>query len=365
MDKNILFGYLGKSYRGGDVYQVENFKHFEKNLIQCGFLTMHKELFYQDEVLNNGGQIHYISNLRHFIKRYKQIKKLRKIYDVVYLHKANAVFPELLLYKIAGYRIVLHSHSTTIDKKLFFKTVYILLNYFSRPFIGLLSKNYFACSEDAGKWFFGKRRFKKGQVSVLNNGIECETFKFDERVRNKIRSEYCIKNEIIIGQVGALSIVKNHKFTLDILRCLTEKNSDYKLWVVGDGPLADEVKEQAHIYGLSDKIVFFGGRKDVSVLMQAMDIFILPSLREGLPFTGIEAQTAGLLCVVSDTVSTELDLSGNVKFLSLEKGPSFWAEEILIIKTKDRSKGFQKVSEAGFDIKDTAKKLQNALLNLK
>ena len=206
-----------------------------------------------------------------------------------------------------------------------------------------------ACSKEAGEWLFGNKK----KVNVIPNGIELEKYVYDENIRNRVRKEFSIlKEEILIGNVGRLEEQKNQLF---LIKALKKLDSKYKLIIIGEGKLRENLVREIKADALSDRVILTGARKDVEDLLQAMDIFAMPSLHEGLPIAGIEAQASGLPVIISDRVSKEVKLTPNVYFekLQLEN----WINCIKKIN-KDRFRNASSyIKEEGYDIESTVNEI--------
>lgn len=215
----------------------------------------------------------------------------------------------------------------------------------------------FACSQDAGKWLFPHKEF-----TVLNNAVDTEKFQYDPAVRAEVRKELGLHDCFIVGIVGSLSEVKNPFGTMEIFKAVRSKMPDAKLLWVGGGGLEQAIKDKLKAEELTDAVIMTGVRSDVDRLMQAMDVFILPSISEGLPVVLVEAQAAGLHCFCSEAVTKEADITGLCRFLPLGQ-PDLWAEQILSADLT-RQDTCEAIREAGYDIHTTAQWLQDFYLNL-
>lgn len=219
------------------------------------------------------------------------------------------------------------------------------------------------CSELAGRWLFGKKTYNAGKVVLLNNAIELEKFSYNEKIRNKKRKELKIKkNQIVIGHIGRFVTQKNHTFLIDIFNEIYKENNNTVLLLVGQGPLVEEIKEKVNQLRLTDHVQFLGQRNDANELYQAFDIFILPSLYEGLPVVGVEAQSAGLLCIFSSDMTKETKVLRSTRFISLSS-PEEWSNIILeTYKNHQRKDTKKEITRNGFDIEKEAKKLERIYL---
>lgn len=193
---------------------------------------------------------------------------------------------------------------------------------------------------------------------MLNNAIDLERFKFDKEARNAIRREFNIEDKLIIGHVGRLNYVKNHKFLIDVFYEIQKLNKDSVLLIVGDGEEREAIEQKAKKLGIENKVIFTGTRTDTESLMSAMDIMVFPSLHEGLPVVLIEAQATKLPCLIADTVSRYSKQNDNIEFMSLKQTPEEWAKKAVELAECDREKASTAELEKNYDIKKIAKKLE-------
>ena len=235
-----------------------------------------------------------------------------------------------------------------------------------RPFSKVYVTDYMCCSELAGRWLFGDKAYDSGKVYLLNNAIDLDKFKYNKSLRKEKRKELGISDDtLVIGHIGRFVAQKNHTFLIDIFNELHKKNPSSLLLLVGQGPLMEEIKNKVKELKLNDSVRFLGQRNDVNELYQAFDVFCLPSLYEGLPVVGVEAQASGLLCILSNAMTKETKVLDITKFMSLNNTPREWADSILDdvkrYKIIDSSK---EMRSKNFYIKEEAKKLEKYYLNL-
>lgn len=212
----------------------------------------------------------------------------------------------------------------------------------------------FACSQLAGQDVFGETAMNAGQVKVIYNAIDVGRFTYDEKVRREARAQLGLSGEFVLGHVGRFDYQKNHPYLLEIFTAVREKRKDALLFLLGDGGDRPAMEERCRQLGIGDSVRFMGNRKDAERFYQAMDFFLLPSFFEGLPGVLVEAQAAGLRCMVSDTVTREAKATDLVTYMSIEESPARWAEEILKQADYDRRDTAQELREAGFDVRTQA-----------
>lgn len=334
------------------------FRNIDREKVQFDFLV-HRSFraSYDDEIETLGGRIYRLPKLNPFSLRYRQALdrffREHPEYRIVHCHQDCLSAIPLAAAQRAGIPVrIAHSHTSSQDNNLKY-----LVKRFYMTKIPTVSTHFFACSKKAGKWMFPGQ-----QVTVINNGIETERFAFSSETRREVRKALGICDELVLGHVGSFVPTKNHSFLLDVFKKVQEKRPDAKLVFVGNGPREMEVRQKTYALGLKDSVHFLGLRTDVNRLYQAMDVFVMPSVYEGLGIAAVEAQASGLRCVLSDTIPSECQLTGNVKFMSLSNDPEAWAEEVLRKSDRSRMGCADIVLEAGYDIKNTAIWLQNFYL---
>ena len=247
-----------------------------------------------------------------------------------------------------------HNHSTAgkgETKKNIFK-------YLLRPFSKCFATHYAACSRYAGEWLFGKKMVESGRVSIFNNAIDIDRFRFNPDVRSRVRIELGLKDCFVIGHVGRFCYQKNQERLIEIFQEIYNADKNARLLLIGIGETHEGVYQMVCKRGLKDVVMFLGARNDVNRLYQAMDVFVLPSRYEGLPVVGIEAQAAGLPCVLSRQMTEETVILPETVILDLAESTKTWADTVLKMKTLCRRDTSSDVREHGFDIALEAKKLE-------
>ena len=345
-----------KMDRGGlETMLMNYYRNIDRDKVQFDFLTHRAEHGqYDDEIEALGGKIYHVPHLNPLNPAYyRALNDFFREHPYKIVHSnldCTSSFP-LRAAKKAGvpYRIA-HIHSTSQDKDFKYPVKMI-----SKRLIPRYATDFFACGEAAGKWAFPGQKY-----TVMRNAIEVEKYLPDLEKRNKIRKEFGLKNELVVGHVGRFVPTKNHTFLLKLLVELKKEEADAKLLLVGDGELKKKIEEKAEQLGIKESVVFTGVRSDVNDLMQAMDVFVLPSLYEGFPLTMVEAQTSGLPCVISDKVPMECAVTnGLVSSAKLSDGVDVWVSEILKTKAIERKSRLDEIVESGFDIKQAAKWLED------
>lgn len=358
---------IGKWLGGGVESVVMNYyRNIDRSEIQFDFICDEDSTnIPYDEIESLGGKVILIPPYQKVIKYHKELKRVLKEgnYKIVHSHINTLSVFSLFAAKCAGVPVrIAHSHSTT-NKKEKNKN---LMKQLLRPFSKVFATDYMCCSELAGRWLFGDKEYDKGNVYLLNNAIDLDKFKYDEVVRREKRKELNIDDDtLVIGHVGRFVEQKNHRFLIDIFNEVHKQNEKSILLLVGQGPLMEKIKEKVKSLGIEDSVKFLGQRNDISELYQAFDVFCLPSLYEGLPVVGVEAQATGLLCLFSDDMTKETKVLESTSFLSLEQSAKEWAEILLkSIENFERKDTTIEFFNNGFDIKMEVKKLIKIYLKL-
>lgn len=342
---------------GGGVEQVilNYYRHIDKSKVQFDFVV-HKGALqtYIDNVEALGGKVYQITPYKknHFKTIAEMYKIMKGRYSIVHSNmNALSVFPLFAAY-LAGVPVrILHNHST--DTKA--EPLRTFIKHLLRPFARLFANQYWACSRLAGEWMYGKKAIEEGKVTIINNAIDLKKFAFDEEKRERLREELGLQDCFVIGHVGRFMKQKNHAFLVDIFSEINKKQENARLVLVGDGPLKTEIEDKVKAIGLEAKVIFTGVRSDVADLYNVMDVFVFPSLYEGLGMVAVEAQANGLLVVASTEVPVEAKISDNIKFEALNK--SLWVNVILdCMKNSGRSVD-DEIKRNKFDIAVEAEKL--------
>lgn len=310
----------------------------EKNIKKC------KENNINVEKLSKKG-------LKFYYELFEKLKRGK--YDVVHVHGSSSTIAlEIIIAFLCKIKSrVAHSHNTTSEHP--------MAHYILKPFLNIFSTEKIACGEKAGIWMFGKNNFK-----IVNNGIEVDKFKFDKNLYNQMKKKYDLEDYFILGHIGRVNHQKNQKYLIDIIDKLAEENKKIALVMVGIGPDFEKIKKQVESSVNKNKIKLIGETEKPHEFYNMFDIFLLPSIYEGLPVVLIEAQANGLKCIVSNNVTNECNLTGNIKFLDLNLIDD-WIKEIQqnydtnLDNREDNSKKNSKIlKDKGFDIKLNAKEIE-------
>ena len=365
-DKGVkkVLHYVGIMNRGGMETLIMNlYRNINLEKFQFDFAThTEKKGDFDDEIYSKGGKIYSFPQFRKNPKVYRNTWKKffyehAGEYDVFHFHTnslANIVALEEA--KKAGIPIrIVHSHSTWANKgKL--QWINNILHRYHQTKLPKLATDLLACSTEAAQWLYNGMNVRNLNVSLLKNGVDCEKFSFDKSIRKIVRAELGVSdNDVLVGHIGKFIPVKNHTFLLEIISAMKNENGNVHAILIGEGDLKRQIADKAKQMGIKEIVQFLGVRSDIPELLMAMDIYIMPSLYEGLPVSVVEVQATGLPVLLSDTISKEVKLKRNVKFISLNESAEKWAEKALEFYKLKRETDNDSIRNAGFDIKSTAK----------
>ena len=338
------------------------YRKIDRDRVQFDFLVHYTApQFFDEEIEALGGNIYRFSVREdyNFPKYYRDLNKFfkeHKEYKIVHghMHTLGGVYLHAAKKNGVPVRIA-HSHTnaTQKDAKQFVK---ILMNHLYAVDANVL----FACSSAAGKYMFGSKQFE-----VINNAIITDNFVYSEASRQNKRRELNIEDKFVIGSVGRFELQKNQRFTVEVFEKISKVRPDSVLLLIGTGSMQDEIKALVAEKGLKEKVMFLGNRRDVAELYQAMDVFVMPSLFEGLGIVGVEAQAAGTPVVCTDTLPVEINVSPLIYRMSLDKPMGEWAD--MIMKAADNPQRHQNIKpyiiEANYDMDALAKRMQTFYIN--
>ena len=345
---------LGNNPGGVEAFVMNYFRELAKQGISFDFVSMYGTIAYEAEILHLGGRVFYVPNVKKdyfgYVKAFRELLR-KEQYDVVHVNMLSAanILP-LRLAKEAGVKkVIAHSHNASAPG-----AIRKILDKRNRPKLNRYADEKFACSETAGRWLFGDDAYERGEVTLVANAIETEKYGFSLENRQIIRTRLGLKEELLIGHVGRFQVQKNHEAIARIFGEICKKESYARLCLIGDGELKEQIGQKFQEMGILDKVIFSGVCPDVERYLSAMDVFLFPSLFEGLPFTLLEAQANGLPCLIADTITREVVLSEeNVRSLSLEESDKKWADALLALAKKGRipnETAAKRLADEHFDI---------------
>lgn len=352
-----VFGALN---RGGAETMIMNiYGNMDTSQIQFDFIIHTKEKCdFTDEIVKLGGKIYSVPayrGLNHFAykKAWKDFFHRHPEYKIVHGHMRSTASIYMSIAKKYGRKTIAHSHSTASRGN---RLERLVKNLMQIP-IRYIADYLFACSNEAGKWLFGKRSLGKDNYRVIKNAIETEKYVFNEAIRNEIRKKIGVEHKFVVGHVGSFTYPKNHSFLIDVFYQIQIKKKDSVLLLVGDGQLRRDIEIKIERLGIKDKVILTGVVPNVNDYMQAMDFFLFPSLWEGLPVTVIEAQASGLTCAISDRITQEVNITPFIQTISLDETAEVWADKIILSKEGHRFKANDIIIKSGFDVRNSMEEL--------
>ena len=360
---------MTRNLGGIETYLIEQFRHLDKSKIDYDFVNITGEysICYEDEILASGSKIFKVVSrhknpLLHYWQWFNILLQNKGVYDVIVLNTNSLeyVFP-LVLGKVFGIPVrVIHSHNSGFENKQ--GLARRLLVGMNKKLLAWSANLRFACSQFAGQWMF-----KDNPYHVIYNAIDIHKYDADLIVREETRNALGLHTELTLLHVGRFSYQKNHSFLLDIFKEVHRIQPDSVLLLVGDtteeSEFLTEVKRKIKAYGLENVVRLLGRRDDVNKFMQAADVLVMPSFFEGLTVVGIEAQASDLPLLLSDTVTKELGLLPSTQFISLEAGPTAWAEAIVNSKQHNRQSRYEELKAAGYDIGNETERVEKLLID--
>jgi len=333
MEKPIrILHVLGSTNLGGAESRIMDlYRHIDRDKIQFDFLVHStKEGFFEPEIKQMGGNIYYLPSFR--VYNYLKYKKAcrdffteHNEFAMAQGHMTSTASIYLPQAKRAGIPITIaHARSAGVDvgikgfiTKLLRKNLYRKCDYM------------FACSDLAARAVFGDKRFEEGKTVFIPNAVDINEFVSNDSIRAQIRKEYGLENKFVIGHVGRFHYAKNHEFLIEIFAELIKQKDNAVLFLLGDGPRRAEMETKAKELGIANAVIFAGNKNPVAPFYQAFDAFLFPSRFEGMPGTVVEAQAAGLPCLISDSITKQVKATELVQFLSLQENCKTWASKFL------------------------------------
>lgn len=334
MKKKILHLVGGMDIGGTETMLMNLYRNMDREEFEFHFISYYgRKGYYDDEIESLGGMIIHLAPPMNtgLLEAVKNLYKVIKIngYDVIHTHTLFNCGIGVFTAWMAGTKIrISHAHTTfdrkeSFTKKLYMKIMSLLINIFSTRLL--------ACSNKSGRYLFGEKKISTSKYKFIPNYVDYKRF-INDISKVKVKEELGIEKEIVIGHIGRLMEAKNHSFILKIIKNLKNRGIKSKALFVGDGNLRKEIEEEAEILGINDSIIITGMRNDTERLVKAMDIFLLPSIYEGFGLVLLEAQAAGIPCLVSEAIQQETDLEiGLMTKMKLSEGPEKWIDTILKI----------------------------------
>lgn len=351
---------IGRMDRAGAETLIMNlYRNIDRSKYQFDFMVFTKtKADYDDEIEQLGGHIYHMpafnginySYLAYLINKFFD----EHSYSVVHGHIGSLAPMYLAIAKKHGSYTIAHSHSTNSSSFLY-RTTFTMLAWSVR----YVADYFFACSEEAGIDRFGVKVVNSNYFRVIKNGIDSDLYCYSAERHQEMKRKFSLSDKIVFGHVGRFALAKNHPFLIDVFNEIHKQIPKAVLVLAGRGPDEEKIKKQVSDLKLNESVHFLGIRDDVPDLMNLFDCFIFPSLSEGLGIVGIEAQTAGLPCFMSEGVPKEAVITNHAWRMSLDDGPKKWANTICSkLAYYVRNDSINDVKKAGYDIKIIAEELQ-------
>lgn len=364
-NRKIKVAVFIRGFHNGGIEKVfeSYFSHMDLSIFEIHMVTHMKNDPDKKKIFTDMGcQVHELSKVHGHKLTAQNIKEYKRLFEQNQFDVVHNNMPENLLplwfakRKKVPYRI-LHAHN--IYTAGYEKKNPIITKLFMMGF-ALNTANatkLIGVSKDAARSAFGETHMK--DVIILPNAIEVEKYRFRPEVRERMRRELCLEDKYVIGHIGRYeSAQKNQEFILNILKELLEKEPSGRLLMLGDGKRLQEFKQMSSDMGIADKVIFTGNVPNVQDYLQAMDVFVLPSRKEGLGIVAVEAQASGLYCLLSDRVPEEAKVTNNIEFLSIDNGVAEWVDKIKNLDDFKRCDVSNRLFNGNYDIKEQVKKLQ-------
>lgn len=350
---------------GAESFVMNLYRAIDKEKVQFDFVKHieHKGVF-EDEITQIGGKIYRgpkYTGKNHFAycRWWNDFFAEHPEYHVIHGHVRSTASIYLKIAKKYGLVTIAHSHSTSNGSGI----SAIVKNIMQLP-IRHTADYLFACSDKAGKWLYGEKATKQLNYRMIPNGVDLKRFAFHEEKRRQMRNQLKITEDtFVVGHIGRITVPKNHQFLVELFAAYHKENPQSRLLLVGDGELFEAVQQQCTQLGIREAVIMVGSKTNTEDYYQAMDLFVFPSLWEGLPVSVVEAQANGLICLLSDVITRDVDLTDQVKYLSLNE-KSRWINEIATACPRPRTaaspENMKKLQP--FDASVVAKQLQDFYL---
>ena len=351
---------------GQESFIMNMYRNIDRTNVQFDFFTpyycdngklVNEINSYGGNVYEGKGQFESKDRKKDFIKNLKNFLKENK-YEIIHIHSGSIfalAYGSKIARKSGAKKVIVHSHCGGF-KDLKYRIIKIL----SIPYLIKYPTHYYACSKLAAEWKFPKKIIKEKNYTILKNAIDTRKIFFDKNVREDTRKKMGLSDNFVVGHIGRYSLQKNHDFLIDIFNQIQKQEENSILVLIGVGELQEQIKQKINDLGLKEKVLILNLRNDIQELLNAMDVFVLPSFFEGLPVVGVEAQAAGLQVFTSTGVTKELPIEELSYYYDLDDGSKKWAENIIKeFKNYKRKNTTELIKESGFDVKIAAKKMED------
>ena len=364
LKKVLVFG-MTDNPGGMESCIMNYYRHVDKNKIHFDFLCNWESMVCEKEVKANGSKVYTIPQKSRNYKAYKRamntfFSEHADEYDVFWYNTCTLTNIDYLIYakRYGIKKRIIHAHNSGNETSM----IRGILHYVNKIRLGRYATDFWSCSMAAAVYFFIKKQIHSQKYRLINNAINTYNYKYDILIRNEVRKKLGLEDKYVIGHVGRFQFQKNHEFLIDIFYEYLKLDSRAVLMLVGQGEEEDAIRQKVINLGIEKSVLFMGVRTDVNRLLQAMDVFLLPSRFEGLPLVLIEAQTSGLRCLTTkNKVPYEVNVTGNVEFEELKENSIEWAHHIEYMEKQpyDRKSCLDLITDAGYDILKEAEKMES------
>lgn len=378
--KVLMIAQGGQSFGGVENFFYQYYRKMDREIIHCDFAfcrgnSMIKRM--EDPIFKESkfvvlGCFEHCNSIENYASLYQDVYKFLKKnkYDIVHINTGNIFIQIPCLAAAHRAKVpvrIAHSHSTArlVGGGFITRNLKKLYRKIMRSYVVNMSTLCFACGNEAGERLFGKKVITSDKYCTITNAFDVNSYQYDEKKRLEVRKAMGVDSDTkVIGTIGRLSDVKNPFYAICIFAEISELSQNTVFWMIGEGILKEQLVQFAIQKGIGGKISFLGLRKDIPNLLLAMDAYLMPSIYEGLGIAAIEAQAAGLACLLSDQIPYETKITERVKFLSINENPKKWAIEILNLSNFERTNTLSQIKAAGYDIDEAAEYLQNRYINI-
>lgn len=330
MKRVLVFG-MTENPGGIESVIMNYYRNINRNLIQFDFLCNCETIAYEEEIRSLGGKFFSVTPRKKDPLKFRRqmnafMKNHAKEYNAIWVNVCSLVNIDYLVFakKYGIPRIIIHCHNSDNDGGRIKKLVHL----YNKLRIEKYATDFWSCSDTASPWFFSREIIQSDKYKVIPNAIDVDQYKRNDEIQAEMRKKYQVEDKIVVGHVGRFHFQKNHRFLIDVFEQLAKRNEKYRLILIGQGALENDIKQLVKQKGLEQKVIFCGVQSDTNKFYQMMDCFVLPSLFEGLGIVALEAQACSLPCVLSDQVPRVVKINDNVRFLSLKADLSEWADAI-------------------------------------
>ena len=360
----VLHVFASLDRGGAETAVMTYYRHIDRNRFQFDFVVHTPTVgAFEAEVCALGGRVHRLPRARWsdvfaYRRAWMDLLRSHSGYAAVQGHFFTISSLYLPVARALGVKTIAHSHNDVPGAR------GLAIRLLNLP-VGRVADVKAACSIDAARYFYGAGAVRRGEVVIINNAIEVDRFRFNPDIRTSTRDALGLDGKFVVGHIGRFEHSKNHLFLLDVFAELLRSEPSAVLLLVGDGTRRDQIESRIAELGLTEHVILTGVRSDIPELLQAMDIFVVPSLYEGLGIVAVESQAAGLPTIVSDRLPNDVHITQLVESVPLDAAVETWVTAILKHRNSDaRVSPTSEIAQAGFDVMEEVRKLERLYLEL-